>query len=68
MDDGAGHAMTLAIFSDLSAANTTSGNVTGGALSGAGAQSVFIGATLTVGAAQIAGEYSGNILVTVEYN
>lgn len=60
--------MALATFSDLTAANATTGNVTSGTLSAGGTQSIYIGGTLTVGATQAAGAYTGNISVTVEYN
>jgi hypothetical protein len=62
--------MALAISSDFAGANVTTGDVTtgGGTLSAGGLQSIFIGGTLTVNAAQVAGAYTGNIVVTVEYN
>jgi spore coat protein U-like protein len=60
--------MALAKHSDLSAADATSGNVSSGTLSGAGAQSLFVGATLTVAAAQVPGIYTGTVIATVEYN
>lgn len=68
LDDGAAHSMALVTCSDLTMANTTSGNVAIGTLSAAGSQSLFVGGTLSVDAAQLAGRYSGNIAVTVEYN
>ena len=62
--------MALAISSDFTGANVTVGDVTvgGGTLSAGGLQSIFIGGTLTVNVAQVAGAYTGNIVVTVEYN
>ncbi|KQW02880.1 hypothetical protein ASC87_00560 [Rhizobacter sp. Root1221] len=39
-----------------------------GTLSGGGAQTVNVGATLTVANAQLAGSYSGTYSVSVEYN
>lgn len=63
-----GETMTLTKFSDLTGANATSGNATSGTLSGAGAQSLFVGGTLTVGGAQVAGVYAGSVIATVEYN
>lgn len=39
-----------------------------GTLSAGGAQTVNVGATLTVASAQTAGSYSGNFTVSVEYN
>lgn len=60
--------MALATFSDLDAGNVTAGNVTAGTLA-SGAQSIYVGGTLTVGAAQVASTgYAGTIAVTVEYN
>lgn len=67
LSDGATNTMALATFSDLTAGNATSGNVASGTLTG-GAQSIYVGGTLTVGASQVAGTYTGNITVTVEYN
>lgn len=69
-DGGVGvtHNMALAVTSDLTGANVTTGNVTTGTLSAGGLQTIFIGGNLTVNAAQVAGAYTGNILVTVEYN
>lgn len=68
LDDGAGHSMALVTCSDLTGANATSGNVSSGTLSAGGSQSLFVGGTLSVAAAQVPGLYSGNIAVTVEYN
>jgi len=65
---GGGETMALAKFSDLTAGNATSGNVSSGTLDGAGAQSLFVGGTLTVGAAQVPGVYTGTVIATVEYN
>lgn len=64
---GAGETMALARISDLTAGNATSGEVTSGTLT-AGAQSIYLGGTLTVGAAQVAGAYTGSVTATVEYN
>ncbi len=63
-----GETMTLTKFSDLSAGNATSGNVTAGTLDSGGTQSLYVGATLTVGAAQVPGIYTGTVIATVEYN
>lgn len=63
-----GETMTLTKYSDLAADNATSGNVTSGVLNASGAQSIYVGGTLNVAAAQVAGVYSGNVIVTVEYN
>lgn len=59
--------MALAVTSDLTGANVTSGTVTSGTLTG-GAQSIYVGGTLTVGSAQPAGVYAGTVTATVEYN
>ena len=67
LSDGT-NTMALATFSDLTAGNATTGNVASGTLTAGGTQSIYIGGTLTVGAAQVAGAYTGNIVVTVEYN
>ena len=63
-----GETMALAKFSDLTAGNATSGTVTAGTLDGAGAQSLYVGGTLTVGSSQVAGIYTGTVIATVEYN
>ena len=60
--------MALAKTSDLTGGNVTSGNVSTGTLTAGGTQSIFVGGTLTVGATQVAGTYTGNVIVTVEYN
>jgi hypothetical protein len=67
VSDGAAGTMALATFSDLTGAGATSGNVASGTLTG-GAQSIYLGGTLTVGATQTAGAYTGDVTVTVEYN
>lgn len=70
LSDGAAtpNTMALATFSDLTAGGATTGNVTSGTLN-AGAQSIYVGGTLTVGATQAASTaYAGTIAVTVEYN
>lgn len=59
--------MALAKTSDLTGANVTTGNVATGTLT-SGAQSIYVGGTLTVGATQVAGTYTGAVTVTVEYN
>lgn len=58
--------MALAKVSALTAATSTT-NVSSGTLS-AGAQTIFVGGTLTVGVSQLAGTYTGAVGVTVEYN
>jgi hypothetical protein len=62
------NSMVLTKSSDLTGANVTSGNVTAGLLDGAGTQSLFVGGTLTVGAAQAPGVYTGTVVATVDYN
>ena len=59
--------MLMTKFSDVSAANATTGTAAGGTLN-AGAQSIYVGGTLAVGANQAGGAYTGTISVTVEYN
>ena len=58
--------MALSKVSALTAIASTT-NVTSGTLT-AGAQSIFVGGTLTVAANQVAGTYTGAVTVTVEYN
>lgn len=60
--------MALAKTSDLTGANVTTGNAATGTLGAGSAQSIFVGGTLTVGATQAAGVYTGAVTVTVEYN
>ncbi|MBL3555310.1 MULTISPECIES: DUF4402 domain-containing protein [Marinobacter] len=64
---GAGETMALARISDLTGGGATTGEVTSGTLT-AGAQSIYLGGTLTVDAAQVAGAYTGTVTATVEYN
>ena len=60
--------MALTKFSELTAGGATSGNPTTGALDGTGAQSIYVGGTLTVAANQPVGTYTGTVTVAVEYN
>ena len=60
--------MALAKTSDLTGANVTSGNVAAGTLDAGGAQSLYVGGTVTVGAALAPGLYTGTVLATVDYN
>lgn len=60
--------MALAKTSDLTGGNAINGEVATGTLSAGGAQSIYLGGVLTVGALQAAGDYAGNVTVTVEYN
>lgn len=64
---GVGETMALARISDLTAGNAITGEVTSGTLT-AGAQSIYLGGVLTVDAAQVAGDYTGSVTATVEYN
>lgn len=68
LSDGATNTMAMTYHSDLTAGGATSGTVASGTLSGAGAQSIYVGGTLTVGATQVAGIYTGSVKVQVEYN
>ena len=58
--------MAMTKSSAVGAANGPSGAL-GGILNG-GAQTIDVGATLDVGANQMAGAYTGTVSVTVEYN
>jgi hypothetical protein len=62
------NSMALTKFSDLTASNATSGDATAGMLGAGGTQSLFVGGTLTVAAAQAIGTYTGTVVVTVEHN
>jgi len=59
--------MALTKISDLTAGNAISGEVTAGTLTG-GAQSIYLGGELAVASTQAAGDYAGDVTVTVEYN
>jgi hypothetical protein len=58
----------LALVTDLTGGGAASGTVATGTLSGAGAQTLFVGGTLTVGANQPNGAYTGSVSVAVAYN
>lgn len=58
-DVGAGAAMAVTTFVS---------NPSGTGTLTAGAQTIAVGATLVVGASQVAGAYTGSFTVTVEYN
>lgn len=65
-----GDSMALAIFSDFTAGNATSGSVatSNGTLS-AGVQTIYVGGTVTVGPTQpVHADYTANVVVAVEYN
>lgn len=59
--------MALAITSDLTGGNVITGTETAGTLTD-GAQSIYVGGTLSVASAQAAGTYAGTVTATVEYN
>lgn len=58
--------MALATKHDIDA--VTQDSPASAALDSTGARKVYVGGTLSVGAAQLAGNYSGTITATVEYN
>jgi hypothetical protein len=62
-----GETMALTRISDLTGTGTDTADTTG-TLSASGAQSIYLGGVLTVGATQAAGDYAGDVTVTVEYN
>lgn len=59
--------MVFTTISDVTASAITTGNVSAGTLTG-GAQTIFVGGSLAVGANQNAGTYTGTISVAVNYN
>lgn len=65
---GPGTPIALTQVSDLTGAGGATGQVATGTLSAGGAQSIYIGGSLAVGANQVAGAYTGNISATVVYN
>jgi len=67
LSDGGSNTMTFTPISDLTASASTSGTVAAGTLTG-GAQSIYVGGVLSVGANQVAGTYSGTVTATVDYN
>ena len=67
LSDGGGNSMSFVPISDLSASASTSNTATVGTLTG-GAQSIYVGGVLSVGANQAAGAYSGTVTATVDYN
>lgn len=62
-----GDSMTFTRVADLTGAGAVTGDVSSGALT-AGAQSIYVGGVLDVAVNQPAGNYSGSISATVEYN
>ena len=67
-DSGSSETMALSNISDLTGAGATSGEVVEGMLNGSGAQSIYLGGELTVGASQADGNYIGDVAATVEHN
>ena len=59
--------MAFTICSAATAAATCTGTVTTGTLS-SGAADIYLGGTVTVGASQTTGTYTGTITVSVDYN
>jgi spore coat protein U-like protein len=55
------------VISDVTASAITTGIATSGTLTG-GAQSIYVGGSLAVGANQPAGTYTGTVAVAVDYN
>jgi spore coat protein U-like protein len=62
-----GGAETMAMTKS-SAAGAANGPAAAGGILNGGAQTIYVGATLDVGANQAAGAYTGTVAVTVEYN
>jgi spore coat protein U-like protein len=60
--------LSLALVSDFTAGGASSGTQATGTLSGTGTQTLYVGGTLTVGANQANGSYSGSVSVAVAYN
>jgi hypothetical protein len=65
---GPGTAMTLAPKWDVTTGAAVGTNPASSTLSSTGAKTIYVGGTLSVGASQVAGAYSGTVDVTVEYN
>jgi len=70
LSDGASTPNTMALtkISDLTAGGAVTGEVASGTLGTGGTQSIYLGGVLEVGAAQVAGTYTGAVTATVEYN
>jgi spore coat protein U-like protein len=62
------NSMALALVTDFTGAGAVSGAQSTGTLDGTGKQTLHVGGTLTVGANQAAGAYTGTVAVTVAYN
>ena len=67
-DDTGTSTMALSRISALSADGATTGVVGTGTLGTGGAQSIYLGGTLAVGASQADGNYIGDVTATVEFN
>ena len=67
LNDGGSNNMTFTRISDVTASAITTGNVSAGTLT-AGAQSIYVGGVLTVGASQAPGTYTGTVIASVDYN
>jgi hypothetical protein len=65
LSDGATHTMALALVSGF-ATGVSSGVVSSSTIAGGG-QDLYVGGTLTVGASQVAGSYTGTVSVSVQY-
>jgi spore coat protein U-like protein len=62
-----GNNLPLSLISDFAATASSAGTKATGTLTG-GTQTLFVGGTLTVGANQPAGNYTGSVAVAVAYN
>jgi spore coat protein U-like protein len=67
LSDGGTNNMAFTAISDVTASAITTGTAATGTLTG-GAQTIYVGGSLTVGATQVAGTYTGTISVAVDYN
>jgi hypothetical protein len=65
--NGGANTMTFTPVGDLTASSITSSTLSASTLTG-GAQSIFVGGVLSVGANQAAGDYAGIVTATVDYN
>jgi len=65
LSDGASHSMALALVTGF-ATGVNSGVVSSSTIA-AGGQDLYVGGTLTVGASQVAGTYTGTVAVSVQY-
>ena len=65
---GSAATITRTGFTETMSVGTFVSNPSGTGTLTAGAQTLLVGGTLTVGSAQVAGAYSGSFSVTVDYN